>query len=192
MLAGPTCLSSRTVIKSRGLPAGKGFVVQFTRETTSQTGTFSGRVEHLSLVGVPASHRQRSWSRFYGRCSTHSVRKETQHNKVLATSRLLQRPAGCRPPSRRCLRHRRFRAGRSDPWDSDGVTHRDGNPNRIANLDCSCHRHCQPNSDGDSRSRLGGGGGCSLATQGRDSHDGLQCGSCALPRAGPNTEIPCP
>ena len=42
--------------------------------------------------------------------------------------------------------------------------------NRIANLDCSCHRHCQPNSDGDSRSRLGGGGGCSLATQGRDSH----------------------
>lgn len=30
------------------LPAWKGFVVQFTHETTSQTGTFSGRVEHLS------------------------------------------------------------------------------------------------------------------------------------------------
>ena len=30
------------------LPAWKAFVVQFTRETRSQTATFSGRVEHLS------------------------------------------------------------------------------------------------------------------------------------------------
>jgi hypothetical protein len=30
------------------LPVWKAFVVQFTRETTSETGTFSGRIEHLS------------------------------------------------------------------------------------------------------------------------------------------------
>jgi hypothetical protein len=29
------------------LPVWKAFVVQFTRETRSQTGTFSGRVEHF-------------------------------------------------------------------------------------------------------------------------------------------------
>jgi hypothetical protein len=30
------------------LPVWKAFVVQFSRETRTQTGTFSGRVEHLS------------------------------------------------------------------------------------------------------------------------------------------------
>jgi hypothetical protein len=30
------------------LPVWKAFVVQFSRETTAKTGTFSGRVEHLS------------------------------------------------------------------------------------------------------------------------------------------------
>ena len=30
------------------LPAWKAFVVQFTRETEELTGTFSGRLEHLS------------------------------------------------------------------------------------------------------------------------------------------------
>ena len=30
------------------LPVWKAFVVQFTRETTTQTGTFSGRVEHMT------------------------------------------------------------------------------------------------------------------------------------------------
>jgi hypothetical protein len=30
------------------LPVWKAFVVQFTRETSSQTGAFSGRIEHLS------------------------------------------------------------------------------------------------------------------------------------------------
>ena len=30
------------------LPVWKAFVVQFTRETTRQTGTFASRVEHIS------------------------------------------------------------------------------------------------------------------------------------------------
>jgi len=30
------------------LPVWKAFVVQFSRETRTQTGTFSGRVEHMS------------------------------------------------------------------------------------------------------------------------------------------------
>jgi hypothetical protein len=30
------------------LPVWKAFVVQFTRETRAQTGTFAGRVEHMS------------------------------------------------------------------------------------------------------------------------------------------------
>jgi hypothetical protein len=44
----PRRIASSAPQEAPALPVWKAFVVQFSRETGAQTGTFSGRVEHLS------------------------------------------------------------------------------------------------------------------------------------------------
>jgi hypothetical protein len=45
---GPPRATSSNSEEGAALPVWKAFVVQFSRETRPRTGTFSGRVEHLS------------------------------------------------------------------------------------------------------------------------------------------------